>query len=630
MALPAVKTQRIKPGTGGYGAAILLVLLVTGLAMAVPASARQPAFPGLDGPQQQTSLPPNRVEPTSPQRYADGGSNSLAVFLRDAQSSWLGIAHGLKAAGVPFIVTRELETALEHDVVLLYPSLTGANAPRSLTDRLQAFVEEGNTLIAFSVIGRGMSNLFGYTGYRERDNLQWLEFDDNPLTEEFLPDSTRRTVNLAARGGDAGGVSYRNLEHPPLARFDDGTAAIIHKPYVGDNKAGLAVAVGFDIGHFTLRAFNGRITGVEEDYVNAYHDTVDSLFRFLAALYWQGEADPVQFRTTAYNHDFTVLITHDIDFTRSMKNIRPYVDLEVEQGVPATYFIQTKYVTDYNDQAFFDSTNRPIIEYLVNHGMAIGSHSVAHSNEFRHMPIGTGAESYPGYQPFVKDFATVNNASIAGELRVSGFLLEHLGSNPVTAFRPGHLSLPRNLPEMLEATGYQFSSSITANEALTHLPYQTMFSSEYHAETSVYEFPVTIEDEDGDLLDRLDASIALARRIGRHGGLVNLLIHTDEADRKLQFQRRFVEAFRDQAWFTTLPAFGDWWRARDSLQVDVEAPSPASRKLAISTNLPTSGIGLLVPRNWILDNPPAGITQTGNQVLIDRLTDETVLLFQVQ
>ena len=39
------------------------------------------------------------------------------------------------------------------------------------------------------------------------------------------------------------------------------------------------------------------------------------------------------------------------------------------------------------------------------------------------MPLGTGQESYPHYRPYV--LCQVKNATIAGELRVSKFLLEN-------------------------------------------------------------------------------------------------------------------------------------------------------------------------------------------------------------
>jgi len=42
----------------------------------------------------------------------------------------------------------------------------------------------------------------------------------------------------------------------------------------------------------------------------------------------------------------------------------------------------------------------------------------------------------------------------------------------VVSFRPGHLSYPFALPQALQATGFAFSSSVTAGNALSHLPFR--------------------------------------------------------------------------------------------------------------------------------------------------------------
>jgi len=608
-----------------FPALALLSLLVWGNGASQPAQAQAAAFPGLSGPLQATKLPPVSVSPTSPDSYHNTARNNLVIFLRDTQSSWLGLAHGLKSIGVPFSVTTELEQALAHEVVLIYPSLTGANTPPDMQQKLQQFVSAGNSLIAFSVIGDGMKALFGYDEYQERNDLRTLRFNNNELASQFVTDPAESTINLADHNQHAGGISYQELAHPAVASFDDGSGAIIYNTFGTGSDIGYAYAVGFDFSHFTLRAYNGRLTRVVDDYVNAYQPKVDSLLRFIATVYQQGEDDSVEIWSAPYNKEFAALITHDIDYTQSLTNAVAYAQLESQLGVPATYFIQTKYVTDYNDQAFFTNQSRSVIQQLEAAGMAIGSHSVAHSNEFSNMTLGSGRESYPEYQPFVKDFDTVRNASVSGELRVSKYLLESLGADPVVAFRPGHLSLHRKLPEMLDAHGYQYSSSITANEALTHYPYRTTFASEYGSGTSVFEFPVTIEDEQSDLWSRLDQSVDLANKISRHGGLVNLLIHTDETGQKLEFVRRFIAEFKERAWFSTVSEFGQWWRVRDSAVIEVQQITPELKKLSVQVDGTIAGLSLRVPDSWQLEDPVTDVRQVNNVLVIDRLTDSTVI-----
>ena len=47
--------------------------------------------------------------------------NRLALLVLDQQSHWLGLAHGLKTIGVPFTVTEDLDEALLHRLILVYP-----------------------------------------------------------------------------------------------------------------------------------------------------------------------------------------------------------------------------------------------------------------------------------------------------------------------------------------------------------------------------------------------------------------------------------------------------------------------------------------------------------------------------
>ena len=110
------------------------------------------------------------------------------------------------------------------------------------------------------------------------------------------------------------------------------------------------------------------------------------------------------------------------------------------------------------------------------------------------------------------------------------------------SFRPGELSNPVALPQALQAAGYRYSSSTTANNSLTHLPYQLNYDRLYDAETDVFEFPVTVEDEELPKLgERLSQAVELAHQIGRYGGAFVFLIHPNILDHKLEFEKRFVE-----------------------------------------------------------------------------------------
>ena len=599
--------------------------------LACSSEPESPAFPNLQGPLHKSQLLLAEPSPTHFQSYALAGSNHLAILLTDESSPWLGLAHGLKSIGIPFFITKNIQQAIKHDVILVYPNLNGANTSSDHVELLNQHLESGKSLIAFSPTGYPGQRLFGFDEADGRDDLQSLNFDISEMNRRFSDEPQETSIRLASYNETALGYSYIGVEGSTIASYDDGSPAVIYKAYPTSGRTGHAYALGFDISYYALKAHNGRFYGVADTYVNDYQAQVDTLLRLLANMYVQGESNPIQVASSPYNKEFTALITHDIDYARSLRNTLKYAEYEKSMGISATYFIQSKYVSDAYEQRFFSEASRSYIEQLVDLGMEIASHTVSHSNEFRNMSLGTGKESYPHYRPYVEDYATVKNATIAGELRVSKFLLEHLSKQVIKAFRPGHLSLPFSLPQMLESTDYQYSSSITANEVLSHLPFQMMIDRKYDTESQIFEFPVTIEDEEGKLLNRLEESIAMAEQISRHGGLVNILIHTNITGQKLEFEKRFIETFKDRAWFTRLSDYGKWWQARNSIYIDVEEPSPNVRLLIVDSISEIEGLSLKLPLTWILADEQSGVDQYDNHILtLKRFSGRRTINFRLE
>ena len=530
--------------------------------------------------------------------YAAGGRSRLAVLLTDTASAWLGLAHGLKSIGIPFLITRDFRAALEHRVVLVYPTLSGSVLSTEALAALARHPRSGGTLIATNVLG----------GRPERAvRVQ---------RRRAVPHSRRRCASTlicrSQRGSrirrSAGSPSATDLvaahwaatvtphaAEPPLATYDDGTAAITRRAL---DSGGAAYAFGVDVGELLLIGQNNRDEFIARSYVNAYEPTLDVYLRLLAAMYAQGEPDAVTLGTVPQGREISVLVTHDVDYRYSLEHAVEYARAERAMGIRATYFIQTKYLSDWNDNAFFDQAAIGHLKSLDSLGMQIASHTVSHSREFNHLPIGSGDEIYPTYQPRVTGETTVSGASVLGELRVSKFLLEHFTGLPIDAFRPGHLRNPESLPEALEASGYRFSSSATANNSLTHLPFQLEYHHGPTAETPIFEFPVTIEDEAPPALaSRLPAALELADHLRRYGGLMVLLIHSNVVEPKLGFERGFCTAVKDQAWFGTVDEFGRFWAARNAADVDV-ARNGEQRVVTVTLPAAVDGLTLSTPARW--------------------------------
>lgn len=586
-------------------------------------------FKDISGPQERTVVP--EAKPARWQDHEHGGAGRLAILLTDPDSSWLGLVHGLRSIGVPFLITRDYRKALRHRVALVYPTISGRVLSAEALQALVKFPAEGGTLIGVNVEGGGLNEVFGFSEAQPAktrckitfDSKQTLAAPFGDLRENIIPFSSPR-----AGANGMGSFCYTGAV-APLAHFDDGTAAITARR-VGN---GHAYAFGVDLGFFLLKGYNNREENVARSYVNQYEPALDVLLRLLRDIYREGEPSAVTLGTVPEGKSLSVLLTHDIDYGSSLANAVQYAEYEASAGLRATYFVQTKYVRDWSDDAFFNDEALVPLRRLRELDMEIASHSVAHSDVFNRMPLGDGEERYPQYRPFARDKTHTENGTILGELRVSRFLLEHfLPGYRITTFRPGHLKNPYALPQALEATGYLYSSSVTANNSLTHLPFRLNYGRETAAESRIYEFPVTIEDEEEPRLgDRLQPALDLTDRLAGYGGLCVVLIHPNITGHKLKFEQQFVEALRPRAWFGTMRDFGAFWTARDNVAVDIERQGT---KIRVSLTSPghITGLTLQLPAGYrVTSAEPKELvfTQKGDQAVLGDWTGNAALTLEL-
>lgn len=583
-------------------------------------------FEGVAGPLEKSVVPPET--PTTWTQFDQGGAGRLALLLTDTNSAWLGLAHGLKSIGVPFRITRDYREAIKHKTVLVYPVISGSAMDAAALQAIARFARERGTLIGGYVLGGGMNEVFGFDDAVPAKHTD-MRFDTSQALASAFTDPKEKAIrigNAARPAAQVGSYSYTRPSQPPLAVFGDGSAAITQKKF--DN--GRAYALGIDLGFLLMQGYTNREDGIARSYVNDFEPSLDVLLRLVKNMYLEADADAVILHTVPYGKSLSVVMSHDIDYTRSLKNAVKYAELEKTQGFAATYFIQVKYIKDWNDDIFFNAEGVTYLKALRALGAEVGSHSVSHSRGMNKFPLGSGAEQYPGYQPFVKNQDETRNATLLGELRVGKFMLDTFtpGGN-VISFRPGHLRNPYALPQALHATGYRFSSSVTANNSLTHLPFQLTHNRGAKHELGIFEFPVTVEDEAPPKLgERLNAAIELAQKISRYGGSFITLIHTDVLDHKIEFQRGFVAAVKPYSWFGSLREFGDWWSARNQIGCDVE-----NNELTVRLTIPETinGLSLQVPAGLQLSaTEPAGVavTQNGNQVVIESAQGTVKLLFR--
>jgi peptidoglycan/xylan/chitin deacetylase (PgdA/CDA1 family) len=569
--------------------AIAILVLVTAAVLVAQRLNRPPGdqmhwFEGVRGPgavSRVTDATATRIS-----EFEKGGPHRLAILVTDPDSGWLGLVRGFRALGVPITVTEDVNRALKHRVVLVYPIVSGQVLEGAEIRALANHVRSGGSMVAFNLAGGGLEELFGVRVGQEtsaRTRLSWTEATGEPEADEI--------VVSGAGEAQVGSIGYEAVSARVIARFADGTAGVTCRTVGGE-----ACLLGVDLGSLAQRSMNGRAESLSRTYVNGYEPSLDTVFRWLRDVYVAGEPMPWLISSVPTGREVSILFTHDIDFGPSVTNAAAFAKALEARGAHGTFFVQTKYMKDYNDDIFFDDAAVPLLKALVARGHELGSHTVAHSGRFEDMALGTGRESYPAYRPRVTGADSVDDATIMGELRVSKFLLEETTTAEVQSFRPGRLSYPFSLPQAMNAAGYRYSSSITANIVLTHLPFQLTSGRADGSLQPVFEFPVTLEDELPPRMgDRLAAGNDLIEKISRHQGVAVILTHPNITDHKLRFVEGVADHWRGRAWMGTVAQFGKWWSQRDALETDVTERS-GRWYLQSASNLPVEAVTITLPK----------------------------------
>jgi hypothetical protein len=207
--------------------------------------------------------------------------------------------------------------------------------------------------------------------------------------------------------------------------------------------------------------------------------------------------------------------------------------------------------------------------------------------------LGSGHETYSSYQPRGLGFDTASGATVFGEVRVSKELLDgEIADQDTTFFRAGHLRVPFSLPEALERSGYQFDSSFTADDVLSNFPFALPRDLGFEEDSEIYEFPVTIEDEESPgFAKRVPQALQVILANAENGAVSVVLIHSNESTLKAAAEQDLLRKLPPDIVKTDMLTFAKFWRARDRLQWSVTETS-MSAETVLQVESKESVIGL--------------------------------------
>ncbi len=561
-------------------------------------------------------LPIAHLDVNPEQEFPESFPLQVAVLwmpTEEGPKTPLALVHVLKEMGIPFFVTRNLKQALKHRMVILYPEVGPRIFTEAQAQQLISFVKQGGNIFAQNVYWGGLKPLFGFrdfTASRKRHRLTFTATPD-PVTK-YLNRPEEREISLGNQSVPE--VIWTNGYAPEagtevLATFEDGSASL----YRNSLGKGNAYLLGVSLVDAVLRCQNNRDFEAQRHYVNEFEPGADVWLLVLRAWYEAYAKDWIRLATIPDGQRSVVLLSHDVDWEDSFEPGLDFVRVEKANRTRSTFFIQTKYVDDANSKAFFFNPDLTYLRELKEQGSTIGSHSIIHSRGFNKFDLGTGRETYPTYQPRGTGFDTASGATVFGEVRVSKELLDGEVPNQKTIFyRAGHLRVPPSLAEALVRSGYRFDSSFTADDVLSNFPYALPLDLGFDEDSGIYEFPVTIEDEEAPgYAERVPQALEVIRANAENGAISVVLVHSNESRTKAAAEQEMLRQLPDDIGKMDMLSFAEYWSARDRLHWRVVSASSSTVVLQITSQEALTGLTLEFQR--LVASATLGATVSADQ-----------------
>jgi hypothetical protein len=412
-----------------------------------------------------------------------------------------------------------------------------------------------------------------------------------------------------------------------LGRFEGDSAAVLRH----DLGRGHTYLIGVALNDVVLRNQQNRDYEAQRIYVNGFEPGTDVWLLLLRAWYETYSDTGIRMGTIPHGKRSVLLLSHDVDWEYSFKPMLAFANFEKSAGTSSTFFVQTKYLDDVNSHAFFFGEPLDTLRELLTGKSDVGSHTVIHSRLFNKVPLGSGEEHYPSYQARATRDNAAQDATALGEVCVSKSLLDgELPGHDTIFFRAGHLRVPTFLPEALVRCGYEFDSSFTAGDVLSNFPYELDFDLGMTEPTTIFEFPVTFEDEQlPPLVERIPSMLDVIEADAENGAPSVILIHSNNSKEKLEAERELLARLPKDILVENMTEYAQFWKARDQLRW-VARPLAGGEQIEIQSDVPIAGLTLVSPR-WIQNaSGIPGIRWTDHELILPDLAGKSRVLVQIK
>jgi peptidoglycan/xylan/chitin deacetylase (PgdA/CDA1 family) len=538
-----------------------------------------------------------------------------------SEAELFSITHILKVAGLPFIVTTDVDSAIQYRVVITSSKLEATTLTTVEKDSLVSYVSNGGCLIAPNVRDPYLYALFGISDSELTQAHFNISFDMSLSNPSFrwLNDTLEQTLSLADTSQFTqflNTLSYTVSDATSLAVYNDTTTAITTYTY----GSGKSYALGFSFKSLIAVNQTNRDYEAQRVYSNGFEPTSDAVILFIKAICTQAISNSVWLHTSPFESRSTLMVTHDVDATTAFDTMHLYADYEYAVGLSATYLITTHYLDDECMADYFKPANYPKVQYLLDKGHKLGSHSVGHFTDFGDetvAPIGSLGNTTTNYLPYDSCTATPTvGSTVLGETEVSKNLLESLFGVTIHTFRAGYLAFNDKLTNALDTLGYKYNTTVSASDVLTNFPFQSFKNRvSSGALSNVWEIPLTISDifhDENMSLENYHEKVALwldvvLRNKANYAPTV-LLIHPTRLF-KLQAEESLFNQLPDDVMVCDFETYADFWKDRNDIE--------------FQTLLTNDSLTVIIPNSLLpLDSAISFIVDNGQALALIKAQDD--------
>ena len=417
--------------------------------------------------------------------------NTGGIFVNSQET----VATMMDVAGVPLYQLRNSDLMHEYDLLFMVDCSSHSGSDSYYLDKYYNYIEGGGVLFSdYYSSNNNYGEVFGLSSEVYSKHYEVGSFNISK-EDDWINSENEFVIPLAASGIRPFAV-YEILPTTAsvFASYEDSTVAITR------NTIGEGVSYFFGPSWKRLVTFprNNRDLSAQRSYSNGFEPGADIIPLLIRGIIEDHFPVTVWKHTLPKDYKSALVITHDVDKANSYENAQSFIDYELENNIPAHYFVGTKYVDDASSGPLYNEyKGKELLNTLLDAGFTVGSNGVGGFTDFEDedvFPLGTSDVTTASYSPFYNGDST-SGGTVLGEVLASKQILERDGDSRITSFRSGRLRFNKYLPTGLQIAQYAAESSFRANDVMTGFPYflqKDLSSTEPLVD--VLEIPVHISD----------------------------------------------------------------------------------------------------------------------------------------